>query len=61
MTNARINYAGNNDADKYQFTSGEGLGFLGPPSWNSKSFNLLNFLPPEMVSPVVLLHELPSL
>ena len=40
---------------------GEGLGFLGPPSWTSKSFNLLNYLPPEMVSPVVLLHELPSL
>ena len=39
---------------------GEGLGFLGPPSWTSKSFNLLNYLPPEMVSPVVL-HELPSL
>ena len=28
----------------------EGLGFLGPPSWTSKSFNLLNYLPPEMVS-----------
>ena len=40
---------------------GEGLGFLGPPSWTSKSFNLLNYLHPEMVSPVVLLHELPSL
>ena len=40
---------------------GEGLEFLGPPSWTSKSFNLLNFLPPEMVSPVVLLHELPLL
>ena len=39
---------------------GEGLGFLGPPSWTSNSFNLLSFLPPEMVSPVVL-HELPSL
>ena len=38
----------------------EGLGFLGPPSWTSNSFNLLSFLPPEMVSPVVL-HELPSL
>ena len=40
---------------------GEGLGFLGPPSWTSKSFNLLNYLPLEMVSLVVLLHELPSL
>ena len=40
---------------------GEGLGFLGPPSWTSKSFNLPNYLPPEMVSPVVRLHELPSL
>ena len=39
---------------------GEGLGFLGPPSWTSKSFNLLSYIPPEMVSPVVL-HELPSL
>ena len=38
---------------------GEGLGFLGPPSWTSKSFNLLSYLPPDMVSPVVL-HELPS-
>ena len=35
---------------------GEGLGFLGPPSWTSKSFNLLNYLPLEMVSPMVLLH-----
>ena len=34
----------------------EGLGFLGPPSWTSKSFNLLNYLPLEMVSPVVLLY-----
>ena len=40
---------------------GEGLGFLDPPRWTSKSFNLLNYLPPEMVSPVVHLHELPSL
>jgi len=40
--------------------SGEGLGFLGPPSWTSKSFNLLNYLPPEMVSLVVLLPKLPS-
>jgi len=39
----------------------EGLGFLGPPSWTSKSFNLLNYLPLEMVSLVVLLHGLPSL
>ena len=39
----------------------EGLGFLSPPSWTPKSFNLLNYLPPKMVSPVVLLHELPSL
>jgi len=40
---------------------GEGLGFLGPPSWTSKSFNILNYLPLEMVSLVVLLHELPLL
>ena len=40
---------------------GEGSGFLGPPSWTSKPFNLLNYLPPEMASLVVLLHELPSL
>ena len=39
---------------------GEGLGFLGPPSWTSKFFNLLSYLPLEMVSPVVL-HELDSL
>ena len=39
----------------------EGLKFLGPPSWTSKSFNLLNYLPPEMVSLVVLLDELPLL
>ena len=45
---------------KTDLPPGEGLGFLGPPSWTSKSFNLLNYLPPEMVSPVVL-HELPSL
>ena len=38
----------------------EGLGFLGPPSWTSKSFNLLNYLLPKIVSAVVL-HELPSL
>ena len=40
---------------------GEDLGFLGPPNWTSKFFNLLNYLPPEMVSLVVLLHELPLL
>jgi len=40
---------------------GEDLGFLGPPSWTSNSFNLLNYLPPEMVSLVFLLQELPSL
>ena len=36
--------------------SGEGLGFLGPQSWTSKSFNLLNYLPLEVVSLMVLLH-----
>ena len=29
---------------------GEGLGFLGPPSCTSKSFNLLNYLPVESLS-----------
>ena len=62
MDNARIKYERilmmwiNTD-----LPPGEGLGFLGPPSWTSKSFNLLNYLPPEMVSLVVVLHELPSL
>ena len=62
MDNARIKYERilmmriNTD-----LPPGEGLGFLGPPSWTSKSFNLLNYLPPKMVSLVVLLYELPSL
>jgi len=35
---------------------GEGLGFSGLPSWTSKSFNRLNYIPLEMVFPVVLLY-----
>ena len=62
ITNARIKYA---MLQKMRINTdlapGEGLRILGPPSWTSKSFNLLIYLPPEMVSPVVLLHEFLSL